>query len=116
MGLADSSVTVLDPAAGTLTFIAEALKIAVNEYAIKYGQGGVPELILYYTYAVLYAPTYRQTYVEFLKSDFPHVPFTTDYELFGDLAKIGRELTELHLMKSDKLNDPIAKFQGEETM
>lgn len=72
-----------------------------------------PEQILYYTYAVLYAPTYRQTYAEFLKSDFPRVPFTTDYELFCELAELGEQLTELHLMKSDKLNDPIAKFQGE---
>ncbi len=72
-----------------------------------------PEQILYYTYAVLYAPAYRQTYAEFLKSDFPRVPFTKDYELFCDLAEFGEELTNLHLMKSEKLNDPIAKFQGE---
>lgn len=72
-----------------------------------------PEQILYYTYAVLYAPTYRQTYAEFLKSDFPRVPFTKDYELFKELAGLGEELTSLHLMKSDKLNDPIVKFQGE---
>ncbi len=61
---------------------------------------------------MLYAPTYRQTYAEFLKSDFPRVPFTADYELFSELAGLGRELTELHLMKSDKLNEPITKFQG----
>lgn len=71
-----------------------------------------PEQILYYTYAVLYAPAYRQKYAEFLKSDFPRVPFTKDYMLFNNLAELGKELTELHLMKSDKLNDPIAKFQG----
>lgn len=72
-----------------------------------------PEQILYYTYAVLYAPAYRQTYAEFLKSDFPRVPFTKDYELFKNLAERGKQLTELHLMKSNKLNNPIAKFQGE---
>jgi len=77
-----------------------------------YGERPTPEQILYYTYAVLYAPTYRQTYAEFLKSDFPRVPFTSDYELFCKLAKLGKELTELHLMKSDKLDEPIAKFQG----
>lgn len=77
-----------------------------------YGQRPTPEQILYYTYAVLYAPTYRQTYGEFLKSDFPRVPFTIDYELFRDLAELGKSLSELHLMTSDTLNDPIAKFQG----
>ena len=78
-----------------------------------YGQRPTPEQILYYTYAVLYAPSYRQTYAEFLKSDFPRVPFTKDVELFSDLAKLGEELTNLHLMKSEKLHDSIAKFQGE---
>ncbi len=77
-----------------------------------YGERATPEQILYYTYAMLYAPAYRQKYAEFLKSDFPRVPFTKDYELFNDLAKLGKELTELHLMKSEKLNNPIAKFQG----
>jgi predicted helicase len=77
-----------------------------------YGERPEPEKILYYTYAVLYAPAYRQKYAEFLKSDFPRVPFTKNYELFENLAELGGELTELHLMKSDKLNNPLAKFQG----
>lgn len=77
-----------------------------------FGERPTPEQILHYTYAVLYAPSYRQTYAEFLKSDFPRIPFTGDYELFKELAGLGKELTELHLMKSDKLNDPVAKFQG----
>lgn len=77
-----------------------------------YVERPTPEQILYYTYAVLYAPAYRQTYAEFLKSDFPRVPFTKDYELFCELAKLGKELTDLHLMKSKKLDEPIAKFQG----
>jgi predicted helicase len=44
-GLADPSVTVLDPAAGTLTFPAEAIKLAVSEYVDKYGEGGKKEFI-----------------------------------------------------------------------
>lgn len=44
-GLADPSVTVLDPAAGTLTFPAEAIKLAVKEYVEKYGEGGKKEFI-----------------------------------------------------------------------
>ncbi|MBI4712641.1 MAG: N-6 DNA methylase [Planctomycetes bacterium] len=38
-GLATNSVTVLDPAAGTLTFLAEASKLAVDEVLTKYGSG-----------------------------------------------------------------------------
>ena len=39
-GFASSQVTVLDPAAGTLTFPAEAIKLAMNEFISKYGKGG----------------------------------------------------------------------------
>jgi len=38
-GLADFQVTVLDPAAGTLTFPAEAIHVAFEEFTGKYGQG-----------------------------------------------------------------------------
>ncbi len=44
-GLASKSVTVLDPAAGTLTFLAEAAKLAVDEFVSKYGEGGKQEFI-----------------------------------------------------------------------
>ncbi len=39
-GFATKSVTVLDPAGGTLTFPAEASKLAVAEFIEKYGSGG----------------------------------------------------------------------------
>ncbi|MBI4712642.1 MAG: hypothetical protein HY762_04985 [Planctomycetes bacterium] len=63
-------------------------------------------------YAVLYSDTYRSKYAEFLKSDFPRVPFTKNYKLFSAMGKLGQELVELHLMKSSELNRPMAKFQG----
>lgn len=44
-GLADEQVTLLDPAGGTLTFPAEAVKTAVEEYTGKYGSGGKTKLI-----------------------------------------------------------------------
>ncbi len=39
-GLASINLTLLDPAAGTLTFPAEAVKLAVKEFTEKYGSGG----------------------------------------------------------------------------
>lgn len=71
-----------------------------------------PEEIFYYIYAVVYSNAYRQKYQEFLKIDFPRVPFTKDYKLFQKLAKLGEQLVELHLLKSKELKKPIAKFQG----
>ncbi|MBI5789535.1 MAG: N-6 DNA methylase [Candidatus Schekmanbacteria bacterium] len=71
-----------------------------------------PEQIFYYIYAVLYSNTYRVKYAEFLKADFPRVPFTANYELFQAMAGYGKHLADLHLLESAQLNPPEAKFQG----
>ncbi len=61
-GLADPRVTLLDPAAGTLTFPAEAIRLAAVEYTSKYGEGGkrgfIREQILrnYYAFELMMAP------------------------------------------------------------
>ena len=71
-----------------------------------------PEEIFHYIYALLYSNAYRKKYAEFLKTDFPRVPFTKDYKLFRKFAEKGEELVELHLLKSKKLIKPIAKCEG----
>ena len=61
-GLADGQVTVLDPAAGTLTFLAEAASLAVSEFVDKFGQGGKEALIRdhilknFYAFELMMAP------------------------------------------------------------
>ena len=77
-----------------------------------YGKEPTPEEIFYYIYGVLYSNTYRTKYAEFLKIDFPRVPFTDDYEVFKRMGECGRRLVDLHLMRSSELDYPIAKFQG----
>ncbi|MEO6132220.1 MAG: type ISP restriction/modification enzyme, partial [Saprospiraceae bacterium] len=77
-----------------------------------YKKKPTPEQILYYCYAVLYSNIYREKYAEFLKIDFPRIPFTSDYKLFLDIAALGEELTGLHLLKSKLLNRPITKYNG----
>jgi predicted helicase len=77
-----------------------------------YSQKPIPEDILYYIYGVFYSNIYRQTYVEFLKIDFPRVPFTANYSLFKKLGELGKELADLHLLKSPVLSPPVAKYQG----
>jgi predicted helicase len=71
-----------------------------------------PEQIFQYIYALLYSNTYRKKYAEFLKTDFPRVPFTKDHKLFHKLAEKGERLVELHLLKSKKLAKPISKCEG----
>ncbi|PNR92095.1 N-6 DNA methylase [Petrotoga sp. HWHPT.55.6.3] len=65
----------------------------------KYNKELTPEDIFYYIYAILYSPTYRKRYEEFLQYDFPRIPFVDDYEDFTKLAELGKELVELHLMR-----------------
>jgi len=65
------------------------------------------------TSAVLYADTYREKYAEFLKIDFPRIPFTADFELFQALAALGKRLVDLHLLRSEELDPPAARFEGE---
>jgi predicted helicase len=76
------------------------------------GEGFTPEHILHYCYGILYSNTYRQKYAEFLKIDFPRIPFTTDYKLFVQVAELGEELVQLHLLKHKALNKPVAKYKG----
>lgn len=79
----------------------------------SYDGEATPERILYYIYAIVYSNIYRTEYREFLNTHFPRIPVTTDFSLFTALAELGEELVELHLTKSDKLETPIARFQGD---
>ena len=58
-----------------------------------------PQDLFDYIYAVLYSPSYRERYKEFLKIDFPRIPYPTDWEKFRDLVEKGEELRHLHLME-----------------
>jgi predicted helicase len=79
----------------------------------KLGYTPTPEAIFYYIYAVLYSPTYRDRYAEFLKIDFPRIPLTSNDELFRQLADYGEQLVQLHLMTSPKLDNLITEFVEE---
>jgi predicted helicase len=66
--------------------------------------------LLDYIYAVLHTPSYREKYKEFLKIDFPRVPFPADAAQFRKLAAVGAELRALHLMESPRLDNPPYTF------
>ncbi len=76
----------------------------------KFEKNITPEQLFYYVYAILFSSKYRTKYAEFLKIDFPRIPFTEDYKLFIQLGKFGEKLAELHLLKSNDLNRTISKF------
>ena len=58
-----------------------------------------PEQIFDYIYGVLHTPSYRERYKEFLKIDFPRIPYPQNAEEFNRIAAIGEKLRKLHLMQ-----------------
>jgi predicted helicase len=69
-----------------------------------------PEEIFDYVYAILHSPSYRKTYQEFLKADFPKIPYPSDKNVFIRLVELGHELRLLHLLVSPKLNKLITTY------
>lgn len=66
--------------------------------------------ILDYIYAVLHSPKYRETYREFLKIDFPRVPYPNDQAKFWELVRLGGELRQLHLLESEVVDNRITTY------
>ncbi len=74
-----------------------------------------PQDLFDYIYAVLHSPSYRERYKEFLKIDFPRIPYPTDWEKFRDLVEKGEELRHLHLMEDlphSKDSSTISEFNS----
>lgn len=63
------------------------------------GEETPPEDLFDYIYAVLHSPSYRTKYKEFLKIDFPRIPYPENAEEHHRLAAIGEQLRKLHLME-----------------
>lgn len=78
-----------------------------------YGRSVTAEELFHYVYAVLYTPTYRSTYANFLRIDFPRIPFPAELSPFGAMAELGERLVALHLLESPELDSPSARFDGE---
>jgi predicted helicase len=66
--------------------------------------------ILDYIYAVLHSPTYREKYKEFLKIDFPKIPYPKDLSTFEKLTNLGSQIREIHLLESATVENYITEF------
>jgi predicted helicase len=84
----------------------------LHELSAAYGLTPTPEEVLAYIYAVLYSPTYRQKYAQELRTDFPRIPFTADGDLFRQMAALGQQLIDLHLLRNPA-NTAGVKYQGQ---
>ena len=63
-----------------------------------------------YLYGVLHCPAYRKTFAEFLKIDFPRIPWPATPAEFRDISKKGGQLRRLHLMKTEAIGDTPYPF------
>ena len=70
----------------------------IREIESMVGEATTPESIFDYIYGVLHSPSYREKYREFLKIDFPRIPYQENKEKFEYYRKYGEQLRKLHLM------------------
>jgi predicted helicase len=96
-------------------------RVMVDEIATALGLTFTPEKeetagtfapidILDYIYAVLHSPSYREKYKEFLKIDFPKVPYPKDQQTFRQLVALGSELRQLHLLESPTVDQRLTTY------
>lgn len=98
----------------TIDELAEKLKLQFipdHEHADS-GKAGTfnPLDVLDYIYAILHSPSYRERYKEFLKIDFPRIPFTSEQKLFWSLVEKGREIRRYHLMEHTNSSSLITQY------
>jgi Type ISP C-terminal specificity domain/N-6 DNA Methylase len=77
----------------------------------RYAHHYEPEDILGYIYAILHSPSYRRRYAEFLRIDFPRIPFCDTKPQFDALSKLGWEMVQAHLLKKLPRQN-LADIQG----
>ena len=88
---------------------------AAIEDAAEHPEHGRPDevAIFDYIYGMLHCPAYRETYAEFLKIDFPRVPYPSSPKAFWDISAKGTQLRRLHLMEPEVIGDTPYPYVGE---
>ena len=66
-----------------------------------------------YVYGVLHSPAYRAKFAEFLKIDFPRIPYPASPEVFAHVSEKGEQLRRFHLMEAPAIGDTPYPYQGE---
>jgi len=90
--------------------IAKFVKLTFTPEKEETNNTFVPIDILDYIYAVLHSPSYREKYKEFLKIDFPRVPYPKNKSIFWQLVKLGGELRTLHLLENPIVEQYITTY------
>ena len=81
----------------------------------KHRAHGAPDevAVFDYIYGVLHTPSYRETYAEFLKVDFPRIPWPQTPAAFWSTAAKGARLRKLHLLDPAVVGETPHPFTGD---
>lgn len=66
--------------------------------------------ILDYIYGILHSNKYREKYKEFLKIDFPRIPYPTNSKYFFEVAELGKQLRQIHLLEAPEVKNLITFY------
>lgn len=85
-----------------------------DDFRTVFGEARPSEVKAFdYIYGVLHSPTYRETFAEFLKIDFPRIPYPSSPEVFAHVSDKGEQLRRLHLMEAPAIGDTPYPYTGE---
>jgi predicted helicase len=90
--------------------IAEKINLRFAKEKIDDKKTFAPIDMLDYIYAVLHSPAYRTQYKEFLKIDFPRIPYPADAKQFKSLAELGARLRQIHLLENVTPSKNLARY------
>ena len=90
--------------------IATELNLKFTNEKEKTASSFSPIDILDYIYAVLHSPKYRTKYKDFLKTDFPKIPYPKNEKTFWKLVELGSQIRQIHLLESPKVEEYITEF------
>jgi hypothetical protein len=85
-----------------------------DDFRAATGQARPSEVKVFdYIYGVLHSPAHRETFAEFLKIDFPRIPYPPSPEVFAQVSDKGEQLRRLHLMEPAAIGDTPYPYEGE---
>lgn len=85
-----------------------------DDFLIATGDARPSEVKVFdYIYGVLHSPDYRATFAEFLKIDFPRIPYPPSPEVFAHVSEKGEQLRRLHLMEPATIGGTPYPYTGE---
>ena len=85
-----------------------------DDFRAATGEARPSEVKLFdYIYGVLHSPDYRETFAEFLKIDFPRIPYPRSPEVFRHVSEKGEQLRRLHLMEAAAIGDTPYPYEGD---